>query len=49
MIAGLLFLRPDGFARTTGLAVGALGVVFGLLNLTTWWIAHPEKIGRAHV
>ena len=51
VIAGLLFLRPDGFARTTGLAVGALGVVFGLLNLTTWWIAHPENwwMGVLHV
>lgn len=51
IIAGLMLLRPTAFDARTRLAVGALGTVFGLLNMTTWFGLSPESwwMGVLHI
>jgi len=43
VIAGVMLLRPAAYGARTRLAVGALGTIFGLLNMMTWFVVYPAS------
>lgn len=43
VIAGVMALRPTAYSKTTHLAVGWLGTLFGLLNMLTWFVINPAS------
>lgn len=51
VIAGTMALRPAAYSRTTRAIVGWLGLIFGLLNLLTWFVVKPASwwMGVVHV
>ncbi len=51
VIAGTMALRPAAYGRTTRAIVGWLGLIFGLLNMLTWFVVKPASwwMGVLHV
>lgn len=51
VIAGTMALRPAAYSRTNRAIVGWLGIIFGLLNMVTWFVLNPESwwMGTLHV
>lgn len=51
VIAGTMALRPAAYGRTTPAIVGWLGLIFGLLNMLTWFVVKPASwwMGILHV
>lgn len=51
VVAGVMLVRPQGFPRVVAVAVASLGVVFGLLNMLTWFVLSSESrwMGVLHV
>lgn len=51
VVAGTMALRPAAYGRTTRVVVGWLGLIFGLLNLLTWFVVRPASwwMGTLHV
>lgn len=42
VIAGMMALRCAAYGRTTRVIVGWLGLIFGLLNMMTWFLINPS-------
>lgn len=51
VVAGTMFVRPDGFPGWLRFAVGSTGILYGLLNLLTWFVLTPASwwMGVLHV
>ncbi len=43
VLAGVMVLRPAAYPLTARVAVGVLGVLFGLTNAVTWFVLAPES------
>lgn len=43
VIAGTMALRPGAYGRRTRAIVGWLGLIFGVLNMMTWFVISPES------
>lgn len=43
VIAGTMALRPKAYDKTTRAIVGWLGLLFGLLNMVTWFVINPDS------
>lgn len=43
VIAGTMALRPAAYGRRTRAIVGWLGLIFGLLNMMTWFVISPDS------
>lgn len=43
VIAGTMALRPAAYGRTARAIVGWLGLLFGLLNMMTWFVLNTES------
>ncbi len=51
IVAGTMALRSAAYGRTTRAAVGWLGIIFGLLNMMTWFVMETASwwMGVLHV
>ena len=51
VVAGAMFVRPEAYPALLRVAVGALGAIFGLMNLVTWFVIAPQSwwMGVLHV
>lgn len=51
VIAGTMALRPTAYDVTTRTIVGWLGLIFGMLNMLTWFVINPDSwwMGTLHV
>lgn len=51
VIAGTMALRPAAYGRTTRAIVGWLGLIFGILNMMTWFVISPDSwwMGTLHL